>query len=575
MKGWTKRRVALILVLAMMASQMSACTVPSGPVTNENPVSNNAAAVEKTETPAQELTEEDDWLKENLENIRESLLNGDYAQVVELLLGNQDQYANDAEFNALLYIAYMGNGNETEAAELLNNPNLDTGEFTDAFLDYTEDMKDNDDMSDIQRGLMNHMLTVGESNPEAYAAVARIGASIQNDDPNDPTAYAARYIAALAAGDEAAARAILAQAEANGITAEDLKTTAIEQIEQYNLTNVTVEQVEKGMTTSTTYNAGGNVVKSEVTVDNKDGTETKYIENSDGEVVTEVLYDKATGNIIKRTDYTVERSFDKETGAIIETLTGAKKVIDYENGEPKTAINYDEKGETEYSFALASDGTITAAYNSSGAEVTFPDEVKNAYKYEFGEDGELLAQSAPKLDDDGNLIGKSEATYDYTNPVGLATGTTEYEYDGTDYTKIKEINVTYTFDNDVKADHESASVIDYDTDIDGDGTGDGVKVKYDYEYENGETTKGTSVQYDVSTGAVVATLVKDYVNHTAQEYSNGIFTEVEFDESNTYRLITTYYDGDSAEGPILAKYFKYFEGTNQTAELCRTWITCA
>ncbi len=565
MKGWTKRRVALILALALLASQMSACTVPSGPVTNENPVSNNAAVVEKTETPAEETpeeVEEDDWLRENLENIRQSLVNGDYAEVVDLLLGKQDEFADDADFNALLYIAYMGNGNENEAAELLKNPNLDISDFTDSVLENTDAMKDNTDMADIERSLMNHMLSLGESNPQAYEAVARIGANIQNDDPTDPTAYAARYIAALAAGDEAAAKAILAEAAANGITEDALKTTAIAYIEEYNLSNVTVEEAEKGKTTSTTYNAGGDVVKSEVTVDNQDGTETKYVKNSDGTVIGEGLYDKATGKLIQKTYYNVDRQHDANTGKITETLTGDKEVYEYENGVIKSITSYRADGSKNYQVTLDETGAVVTALDySSGTAENYSDAMLRSLKFVV-QDGDVVSRTTPIIDAGGSVIGRTTVNYIYDNPVGLVSGWTEYEYDAyyQAFVEKEQWNITYTFDDSEKADYKSHNVIDYFY-----GTKD---TEYTYEYEKGAIVKSSTLGYDWN-GDVSYKMSTDYVNHTSQMYDKyqGLFFDSVIDESNTYVLTQNVYVGDSASGELFAKTYGYYDGKNKVGAL--------
>ena len=53
MKGWTKRRIALILALALIAAQMTGCKKKEADA--QNAIANeNAVIVETTEVPAQE-----------------------------------------------------------------------------------------------------------------------------------------------------------------------------------------------------------------------------------------------------------------------------------------------------------------------------------------------------------------------------------------------------------------------------------------------------------------------------------------------------------------------------------------
>ena len=561
MKGWTKRRIALILALALIAAQMTGCKKKEADA--QNAIANeNAVIVETTEVPAQEEMESADavaWLEENLENIHQSLLSGEYAQVVDLLLGMQDQLRDNAEYNALLYIAYMGNGNESDAAELLKNPNLNTNDFTDAFLENADSLKDNADIAAIERALMEHMLALGETNPQAYESVARIGVNIYNSNPSDPTAYAARYLAALAAGDEEAAKAILAEAEANGVSAESLQTTAIAFIEEYNLTAVSVEEIQKGKNTSTTYNSSGDVVKSEVTVDNNDGTETKYVKNSDGTVIGEALYDKATGHLITRTFYNVNRVRDPNTGEITETLTGTKEVYEYENGVVKSITSYLADDSTNYRITLTADGQTASVYDyTTGTERPWTQEMLDALEVVV-QNGDVVSMTTPQIDSDRNVTGKTEVKYDYTNPVGLVSGWSKYENGYFGYVKLEEAALGYTFENNAKADYKMFHLIEYSF-----GNKD---MEFSYDYEDGKVTKSSTIQYDTFTGEINKSMVTDWVNHTSQMYENGLLFDAVTDESNRYILTQNIYYGNSTSGQLYARTFNYYEGGKQIGEL--------
>lgn len=592
MKGWTKRRIALILALALIAAQMTGCKKKEADA--QNAIANeNAVIVETTEVPAQEEMESADavaWLEENLENIHQSLLSGEYAQVVDLLLGMQDQLRDNAEYNALLYIAYMGNGNESDAAALLKNPNLDTNDFTDAFLENADSLKDNADIAAIERALMEHMLALGETNPQAYESVARIGVNIYNSNPSDPTAYAARYLAALAAGDEEAAKAILAEAEANGVSAESLQTTAIAFIEEYNLTAVSVEEIQKGKNTSTTYNSSGDVVKSEVTVDNNDGTETKYIYNSDGTVVAEAIYDKASGKLLKRTDYTVERNTDPVTGEVSEVLTGEKEVYTFENGVLKSLTLLDNSDCEIACLSITPDGVAESGYEYvNGKKVAYSDGILSAYSFVLN-DGNLMARSKPVVDETGNVVGKKEAIYAYANPIGLPIGTAEYTGNAVDgFEKTKEISVTWEFDGNVKGNmtnyvsayyvngmKEQEYALDYDENqelekskiITYDPNTGKIVCEYIGEYDGGAEflLKESKTDY-APDGTVMDLLVNDYINHTRQYYSDGQYYDITLDESNTYVLVQTIYNGENTEGQLYAKNFRRYDGVTQFSEV--------
>ena len=563
MKGWTKRRVALILALALIASQMSGCKDNGTAAQNAASVSNNNAAVtEETQAPTEETVSEDaeGWLEENLDNIRQSLLEGDYAQVIDILLGMQDELVNDPDFNALLYIAYMGNGNENDAAALLDNPNLDAGAFTDSFLENAEALEGNEDIAAMKRKLMEHMLALGESAPDAYAAVARIGANISNNDPSDPTAYAARYIAALAVGDEAAMEAILEEAKANGVTAEELCTTTAEYIERVNLTTISVEEAEEGIKTSTTYNAQGNVVKSEVIVDNQDGTYTKFVKNSDGNIVGEALFDKETGEPITRTFYVFERVVDPATGEVTETDTGAKEVYDYKDGVIDTITTYMADGAMNYQVQINGQGDIVKAYDySSGEKKEFSGDKLDVLNFEVV-DGDLISITVPTVDENGILVGKTETTYDYQNPVGLVTEWSNY----VGSTKVSEMIMEYTFEDEAKADRKSIQSTKY--------TGE-EKEKIILLYEDNICTTqstilslnmyGTYIDYY---GAKI-----DYKNHTwAEQDLFGLVTGTTctnyyvMDTSNKYPLTKETYN---EAGVLTERVFSYYTGTKETSAL--------
>ena len=531
MKGWTKRRVALILALAMIASQMSGCKDNGTAAQNAVSVSNNNAAVtEETQAPTEETVSEDaeGWLEENLDNIRQSLLEGDYAEVVEILLGMQNQLANDPDFNALLYIAYMGNGNEAEAEALLNNPNLDTDAFTDAFLENTEALKGNSDMADIERSLMEHMLGLGKSNPDAYDAVARIGANINNDDPTDPTAYAARYIAALAAGDEAAAKAILAEAEANGISAEALETTVIAYIEEHNLTNVTVTEETKGKTTSTTYSEAGNVVKVEETVTNPDGSKTEIAKDKNGVVYGIAQYGKDS-KIVSRTVYHFELVLNPDTG-LVEQKLAQVDVQTYTDGAISSLVmnNVDADGN------LAPDMELT--FNAQGvisSYVVYVDGEKHPMSTEKIKetkatvvDGDLMSISFPITDESGAVIGKIESEYSYYHPAGVIEDRKMYK--NGQLVMDADYNYSYT-SGDVENISVNANFVDKD----------GKKIEALLDYANG--------QY----------IEKD-------EDGNQAISKL--DVTNKYPMTMEVHDAD---GNLTERHFAYYTGTEMTGEL---WV---
>ena len=578
MKGWTKRRVALVLALALLASQMSGCKKDGQTnQSNANVSNNNAVVTEETKemTPKEtEPAEDDGWLQENLENIRQSLLDGDYAEVVEILLGMQDQLADDPDFNALLYIAYMGNGNESEAEALLNNPNLDTDAFTDAFLENTEALKGNEDMADIERSLMEHMLGLGESNPDAYGAVARIGANIQSASPNDPTVYAARYIAALAAGDEAAAKAILAEAEANGVTEEALMTTAIELDEKYNLNTITVEETAKATTTSVTRTESGDVVKVVETVTNTDGTKTETVKDVNGTLYGEAKFD-ANGNPISRVFYVYQNKLDAngqivkdEDGNPVMEYAGTEEYT-YANGSVATVTSKLSDGSMNYVVTLDAEGKVLTAQDySTGEAKDYPETFVAAMKFELNDKGDLESKTIPVYDATGAVVGSSKTIYSYAHPAGMVEDWAEYDAEGN---PVREMDMTYEITKDgAKKTSIAESVYDSSPD---DYCSNKVTTKLIY--ENGEVVKQVTDNFMLRTDGSYMQFFQSVLNYNEHTWLQidpyGFYNtqagryEAVMDESNTYLLTQEVYN--TAGTTLLEKRYVYYTGTEMTSEL--------
>ncbi len=594
MKQWTKHRIALILALAMVMALLAGCVGDEPPATTDGGLENvDPVVTETTEPTVPETTEPQDamgWLEENLNSIFDSLLGSDYASVIDLLLGKKDELADNANYNALLYIAYMGEKNEAAAAALLKNPNLNTDAFTDAFLSSVGKLEGNPDIAEIQRRLMEHMLALSESNPEAYGAVAKIGVNIKNTNPNDPTAYAARYIAALAMGNEEAAKAILEEAKANGISPEDLKSTAIKYREEYNLTSITVEEIEKGKKTETTYNQEGEVVKSEVTVDNKDGTETLKITNSDGKLLVEVLRNKKTKVLIKRTDYMINQEQDAATGKITEVLTGEREIYVYEKGVLTALGAYDKDGKLMAYVSLDAKGKPVSGYEYvNGEKFEYPKEILDAYSFVVkAETGELVSRTKPKAGEDGKMTGKTETVFDYVHPAGLPTTITQYDYSAEQgFTKKRTIAITWNFNGDVKGQElktvstyysknakETESIFEYDkngkiekaTKLTYSVSNSILLMESIFEYQNEEIVKAHSTNYDSKTGEKTSYTIKDYVNHTTQmyDYEENKYREGVLDETNKLVLSQAIYRGLDDKKVLLETETFYYEGTTKT-----------
>jgi len=517
------RTLSLLMSILLLALPLAGCNQskePSEPTLNHeiqtdpsssatNP-SETAKATEPTTEPPTEPTAIG-WLEENLKSIHQNLLTGAYNQVVELLLGSGGDLVNNPLFNALLYIAYAGDGNDTEAAALLDNAELDTDAFTEAFLESVDALKDNPDMAAIKRKLMAHMLALAESNPEAFDAVVKIGDIIQNDDPSDPTAYAARYIAALARGDEAAMEAILAEAKENGISAEALTTTTAAYIEQYNLTSISVEDAENGILTSTTYNEQGDVVKSEETVDQKDNTVTMYVKNSDGALVAEARFYKKGMKPITRTFYLFDRVTDSQNGTITETNTGAKLVLMYENGKIESMTAYLSNGAKNYTVLFDSHGNVTKAYDySTGVETALTGSRLTILDFTI-RNGEMVSQTIPVLSSSGSVIGIQTIAYSYHNPVGLPSGWVNYDKSGN---KVGEATVEYTFASNAKAEYKT---VEYAAFISG-----GMKETTTLYYSS-----NVVVSCKVAESLLTGGEYTDYYESTA-DYVNHTFTEIDY-----------------------------------------------
>ena len=366
-------------------------------------------------------------------------------------------------------------------------------------------------MAKIKRKLMEHMLALAESNPEAFDAVVKIGDIIQNDDPSDPTAYAARYIAALVRGDEAAMEAILAEAKEHGISAEALTTTTAAYIEQYNLTSISVEDAENGILTSTIYNEQGDVVKSEETVDKNDGTVTMYVKNSDGALVAEALFYKKDMKPITRTFYLFDRIVDQQNGTITEVSTGAKLVLDYEKGKIDTMTAYLSNGAKNYTVCFDSDGNVEKAYDySTGTEQPLSGSRLSILSFTIS-NGEMVSQTIPTLSSSGSVIGKETIKYTYYNPVGLPSGWIDYDQSGN---KIAEATVEYTFASNAKAEYKTIEYVSY---LYGD-----TKITTTLYYESNIVVRCKSVESYLAGGEYV-----DYYEMLA-DYANHSFTETDY-----------------------------------------------
>ena len=61
--------------------------------------------------------------------------------------------------------------------------------------------------------------------------------------------------------------------------------------------------------------------------------------------------------------------------------------------------------------------------------------------------------------------------------------------------------------------------------------------------------------------------MNDYINHTRQYYSDGQYYDITLDESNTYVLVQTIYNGENTEGQLYAKNFRRYDGVTQFSEV--------
>ena len=548
MKKRMMRLIALALVLTLTATALFACGKKSkpketDPLANQNDVVTEPVQSDPVETGP--LPGSEEWLAENMENAR-SLLGDNYEQAIEILLAMQEQMVDDPDYNALLYIAYMLRGSKDDAKALLNNPNLDKNAFADAVLENAEALGENEEIAKILAELMEHMMALGESDPVAFEAAARIGAVVQNNDPSDPTAYAVRYLAALAAGDEEAAKAIIEEAKANGISLEALKTTAIAYAEETNLTSVTVDEIEKGMSTTTTYNKGGEVVKSEVTQDNDDGTYSRTVKNSDGNVVGVALFNKKTNKPIRRTFYIMNRERTADNLNYVESYSGEYDVYEYSNGKISTLTRYDADNSVIWQIKLDSTGKVISA-RENGQEYT--DQMLDVLKVVV-ENGELISITTPISMGNGG-VRREEMVYSYVNPVGLMTAYKKYHESGE---LMQDMKLSYTFDDIAKGDYKRIEDIVYKN---------GIKDTTVLDYEKGNAVTMNVTWEEKVNGSYETTYmaVIDYQKHTFDQtyYTDGAIlgtSHAELNENNTLLLNETAYD---ANGLLLYRFVATYD----------------
>ena len=452
MSSYLKRRVALILAVAIISAQLSACKkLNEVPVQNEAPVA--TVQQENTEEPT-EATEPQvgglEWLQENLENLKQSLLDGDYAKVVDQLLEMRDELKDNARYNALLYIAYSGKGDKDKANDLLNNKNLNRNEFMDAFLEFTNALKGNAGAKSAEQQLMDAMMHLAQKDKTAYNAAVRVGQNIQNENPSDPNAYVVMYIAALAGNDKAAMKDVLSQAKANGISAEVLSTATVEYIERVNVTDVTTEDAKKGIESSTSFNGKGETLKIEETVTNKDGTKTLYTwaDKDRTILVDEVKVDKK-GNILSSVHYTSEftieevrwkdssgkeRSYSKLT----RTMTGRTEAV-YKNGklESLTVYGDDDTKQMKISIDPKTGTALSAKQYVDGVEQDMPEDLSKNIKFTMDAKGKMTSFALPYEVSPGE-IGYKVTKMEYYNGYGSVTETEVHAPDGTLLNNIKQ-----------------------------------------------------------------------------------------------------------------------------------------
>ena len=526
MSSYLKRRVALILAVAIISAQLSACKkLNEVPVQNEAPVA--TVQQENTEEPT-EATEPQvgglEWLQENLENLKQSLLDGDYAKVVDQLLEMRDELKDNARYNALLYIAYSGKGDKDKANDLLNNKNLNRNEFMDAFLEFTNALKGNAGAKSAEQQLMDAMMHLAQKDKTAYNAAVRVGQNIQNENPSDPNAYVVMYIAALAGNDKAAMKDVLSQAKANGISAEVLSTATVEYIERVNVTDVTTEDAKKGISNTTSYNEAGQVMKSEQVVTEKDGTKTWYIWADEKR---ETLIDEIHLNKKGIIDSATHKQFGyqdvkDEDGNII----GSKYV---EKGS--TVSRYDKNGKvigvTIYEDSSASyldceidpktGEVLKASLVWGGVKGNLKDEAKSCIKFEM-KNGKISSIQTPIITEDG-VTGINVRKMDYTNPYGLVTGLERRDLGG----KITdEIKYTYNYDK-----HKYGEL--------------SATLQYAYGYD----LNGNLVQTETINGTTYSR--EDHLNHTK--------SEADFDSG----VQRSYYVNEKGEAILSASYLRTYD----------------
>ena len=452
MSSYLKRRVALILAVAIISAQLSACKkLNEVPVQNEAPVA--TVQQENTEEPT-EATEPEvgglEWLQENLENLKQSLLDGDYAKVVEQLLEMRDELKDNARYNALLYIAYSGKGDKDKANDLLNNKNLNRNEFMDAFLEFTNALKGNAGAKSAEQQLMDAMMHLAQKDKTAYNAAVRVGQNIQNENPSDPNAYVVMYIAALAGNDKAAMKDVLSQAKANGISAKVLSTATVEYIERVNVTDVTTEDAKKGIESSTSFNGKGERLKIEETVTNKDGTKTKVIRSSDGGISDEITYSKG-GQILSAVHYDCDYAVEKDADGnekIVAKVTG-KIETTYKNGKLESVTYYNGKDEKTTSISInpkTGDVKDAKVFSSDGNALDMPEDQRKLLDFEM-EDGRVKSYVVPRTFSDGTK-GFSRIGLDYFNGYGAPVLMQEWLVEESKKTKLSEFQRTIDFDKD-------------------------------------------------------------------------------------------------------------------------------
>lgn len=147
------RWMAFALAALVFSAQAAGCS-KSGYEKYDNAVSLDGLNQVTSEPQAEETQSVIDWLQENIENIRQSLLNGEYARVISELLERWDELMNHEYYNALLYIAYMGNGETEHASALLENEHLNMDSFVDAVEETAEELKANPDIQKIANDLI-------------------------------------------------------------------------------------------------------------------------------------------------------------------------------------------------------------------------------------------------------------------------------------------------------------------------------------------------------------------------------------------------------------------------------------